>query len=131
MQRAIIITVLAIVCAACSYTPTQPSPFTSPTTQTLSGTVYPSGTTTTWLSVTHAGTLSAALVSAEPATVLGMSLGMLSGGHCDPLQRTDAHPGSGPQIVMATEAGMYCLEVSDLGSAPLSGVTYSVSVGFY
>jgi hypothetical protein len=24
----------------------------------------------------------------------------------------------------------YCVEVSDLGSAPLSGVTYSVSVAF-
>jgi len=84
-----------------------------------------------WVTTTQAGTLSVALTSAQPAVTLGLSLGVLGGGHCEQLQRADAQPGSGPQIATAAEAGTYCVEVSDLGSAPLSGVAYSISVGFH
>jgi hypothetical protein len=84
-----------------------------------------------WLTTTQVGMLVVNLTRAQPVVTLGLSLGVLTGGHCQQLQRVDVQPGSTPQIVAAAEAGMYCVEVSDLGSVPLSGVTYSVSVGFH
>jgi hypothetical protein len=84
-----------------------------------------------WVTTTQAGTLSVALTSAQPAMALGLGIGTLSGGHCEQLQHADVQPGPVPQVVTAAEAGTYCIDVADLGSAPLSGVEYSVSVGFH
>ena len=132
MKRLLVITVvLLVLSSACSYTPTLPSPFTSPTTQVLDGTVYPTGTTTMWLTTTVAGTLRVTLTSAEPGPVtLGLGLGALSGGRCETQMRVDAQPGPTPQITTAADAGTYCVEVSDLGSVTESGVNYSISVEF-
>lgn len=122
---------LTTLSVACSYTPTTSSPFTSPATQVLTGTVYPTGRTTLWLTTTQAGTLSVSLTDAEPpAITLGLALGVLKPHEkkCDLITQARVQPGSKPQITAQAGAGTYCVEVSDTGVVALSGAPFSVTV---
>jgi len=126
---AIGVALLAAIDGGCSYTPTAPAPFALQTTQVLTGSVYPDGTTTMWLTTRESGTLSITLTSTEPGPVaLGLALGILAGGHCEQREHVNARPDSVPQIAASTETGTYCVEVSDLGSVTQSGVKYSLQV---
>jgi hypothetical protein len=90
---------------------------------------YPSGTTTLWLADIQSGTIEIDLVNTDPGpAVVGLGFGVLSGGSCTRQVYVEALPSGSPQIASKIQGGTYCIDVSDLGSVGLSGVTFSIQV---
>ena len=105
---------------------------TSPATEIFTSIVSPQGTATHSFSAATAGTISVTLTTAgpPPTIVMGLGLGVpnpaTSG--CSLTTSVNTAAGSTPQITRAADAGMYCIAILDLGHAPPTGVSFSITI---
>jgi hypothetical protein len=123
---------LPLVLIGCSYDPAPPSPLPSSGSQVLRGIVYPGGTTTVWVQPQREGTLNVALTEESPAGVpLAVAFGGPTGaeGKCETDNPVNISSGSAPQPVVAETAGLFCIDVTDIGFVKSnSGVSFGLTV---
>jgi hypothetical protein len=108
------------------------TPSATPTTDTFSGNLAPSGALVFTFSVGTAGSVAVTLTAVSPATTspLGLGIGQsASDGSCTVANSTSgATAGGSPQLSANENPGNYCVKVSDAGSlATTSAVTVTVS----
>jgi hypothetical protein len=123
---------LSALFIGCSYDPAPPSPLPSSGSQVLRGTVYPGGTTTVWVQPQREGTLSLSLTEESPAGVpLSVAFGGPTGaeGKCETDHPVNMDTTSAPQPALAETAGLFCIDVSDIGFVKSnSGVSFGLTV---
>jgi len=130
-----IVAASALVLTGCSSndnnsTPTTPSTPTGPVTQTMSSIIYPQAVITHGFTTDTSGSITVTLTSASPSIVLGLGLGIMnpSAPGCSLTTAVNTAPGSSPQIQINADQGVYCATVFDVGNAPSTGASYSISV---
>jgi hypothetical protein len=122
------IAVLTIT-SGCGSNLTPLSPLTPAATQVLQGRVYPDGTTRLWVTAPQPGTVTLDLTSVDGSIALGLAFGVLVDGACG-AERVAVRAGTIPQITETVNAGTFCVDVSDIGGVPLSGVAFSIDAHF-
>jgi len=128
-SRISIAVVSVVLLAECGHDITGPNTIAGSADTVFSGTVYPDGHTRWLFSMTSAATVAFSLVKADPPVRLGMSFGAFIAGGCSVTDEVEAAPGSAaPQISAAVDVGEKCIEVFDLGTVPVSGVSFSVRI---
>jgi hypothetical protein len=120
---------VVMIVTGCDAGLTPLSPLTPASTHVLEGRVYPGGTTRLWVTTPQPGTVSLDLMSVDGSIPLGVGFGEFIDGACGET-RVAVRPGSDPQITKAVNAGTFCVDVSDVGGVPLSGVGFSIDVHF-
>lgn len=136
MRRSIAFLPVALVAvtltaAACDDNNTPPTPTTptNPTivTETFTGTVNPNGAVTHSFNTESSGTLSATLVSVNPASRIGLSLGTWNGISCK-IEIANDNAQMGVTVTgTASALGSFCARIYDVG-ALTGNVTYEVRV---
>jgi len=118
---------VAIMVTACDSNITGPNTMTPIGTGVFSGRVYPDGRTRWFVELLGAGGVTLSLDKAEPSVKLGLVFGALEGTACMVIGEVEATAGSGA-IEANVTPGQKCIEVFDLGAAPLSGVSVSLTL---
>jgi hypothetical protein len=110
--------VVALGVAACSDSPTSPTdsedaPITTPVTVTFTGVVGPGGTASRSFTAQFAGTAVASVGAINPATALGVGLGIprADGTGCLLARSATATDGAAAQITARVDAGLFCAQV--------------------
>jgi hypothetical protein len=121
---------LTVAVAACGSTPTSPTTATTTTTPTTStqlfeGAIGVGESSFYSFTVTQGGTFTATLASLSlfgrtPALAVPIRLGVgiPSGQGCAVTQYADTPPGLTPQFTTTLAAGIYCVNISDVGTLP-------------
>jgi hypothetical protein len=133
---AVALLALAAFGAACgnsNSTTTAPSTTSSPTTETLNGSMAPKGQAIRTFTATQAGTVSVTLASAGPPStiVLGLGVGIEStttGDICQFSRTVNTPAGTTPQITVSVDAGKYCAGTYDIGNVGTAGITVAITV---
>jgi hypothetical protein len=123
---------MAAGCGGSSSTPSVLAPTGTLVTDTFSGTVQPGGVDFNPFTITTGGTVNITLVSAgpPPTITMGIGVGTPSGtGTCALLSgdSTVAPASSTAQLSGSLSAGLYCVEVVDVGNAA-GPIAYTVTV---
>ena len=126
---------IALLCTACgndTSTPTTtPTPPAGPGTEMMNAVMAPGGTAVRTFTASAAGTVTVALNSTSPTTVVGLGIGIPGAafGGCDMTTtlNTSGGPGS-PQITAPVGAGDFCAGAFDIGTVGSSGVLVSVTI---
>jgi hypothetical protein len=105
------------------------SPLTPASTHVLQGRVYPGGTTRLWITTPQPGRVSLALTSVDDSIAVGLALGERVEGVCRG-EPVSVRASSTPQITASVNAGTFCVDVSDVGGVPSSGVAFSIDAHF-
>ncbi|MFI5184366.1 MAG: hypothetical protein ACHQNV_08210 [Vicinamibacteria bacterium] len=102
---------------------------TTPTTDTFTGTLLPSGSITYDVTVKGNGELDLSITSLTPQTTItvGLAIGVSASGGCSPL--TNAENAKVGSILPAeVTPGQYCVAVYDVGNVLNPGDTFTISV---
>lgn len=92
--------------------------------------MYPSGTTTLWLTTGSPGTFTLSLTSIDPVIPVRLGFGTLSGGSCEQDAHVDLSAPGNAQLVRGVDPGTFCVEVSDRGAAGLAGSKFLITADF-
>ncbi len=104
---------------ACTDTPTSPTEVADASKQPFSSLLVPKGTAARAFTVSTRGTVSVTLSSTTPAgTVVGLGVGIprANGAGCSLSQSQETVAGPLPQITVTAEAGLYCVQIFDVGT---------------
>ena len=125
----------ALLSAGCGNDTTTPATTTptktSPVTETFTSIVSPLGAVSRSFTMTDAGTISVTLATAgpPPTVVMGLGLGYaVSPGGCSLTTVVNTAAGPSPQITTTADAGDYCVAILDVGNAPKTGISFSISI---
>lgn len=127
---------LALLVTACgnnSNSPAKPTqtPADPTTTERYVATIGVGGSGFYSFSVSKYGTVNVTLTAVsgidDPATQLGLGLGVPSGFDCNASTTANASAGTTPQLTTTSEIGVYCVRVYDVGNltAPM---TFDVTI---
>ena len=121
MLRVLLVLPLAL-CAGCTKyfeTPTSSTTTTTatPDLSTFSSRVLRGGFASRSFTLASAGTIQATLTDVTPPVPVGLGVGIpqSDGGGCNVTQSVETTAGTSPQIVIAADAGTYCVKVFDVG----------------
>ena len=126
---------MALLCTACgndtstaSTTPTPPP--AGPGTEMMNAVMAPGGTAVRTFTASAAGTVTVALNSTTPTTVVGLGIGIPGAafGGCDMTTTLNTTGGGAPQITAQVGAGDFCAGTFDIGTVGSGGVLVSVTI---
>src|SRR5262245_34057092 len=125
---ALVLAVFAASCGGNDASPTVPSAPTNPGTESWSGVLSPGGATSRSFNLSAAGTITVTLTDVGTAVGLGVGLPRVTGGGCRLGVTVTATAGTTPQISTPADAGLYCVQVFDLGTLR-DPVGFAVKIG--
>ena len=102
----------------------------STVTETVSSFVAIQGATSHSVPLSQAGTISVALTSVTPSTVVGLGVGIPNpgGSGCRLSASLDAAAGTVPQVTVAVDGGTYCVQIFDSGGLTGLGASFSMTI---
>lgn len=107
-----------------------PAPRSSPVTETFQGTLPLQGSVWRLVTAIQAGSLTAVLSgSDQPATEVGLALGLRNGNTCLVTRDVIAPAGASPRLSLAVDEGDYCVKVWDPGRLQ-SQLAFTVTVTY-
>jgi hypothetical protein len=127
---------IVLLCTACSNDTTTPAtttpPPAGPGTETMNAIMAPGGTAVRTFTASAAGTVTVTLNATNPATVVGLGIGVpgTAAGGCDMTSTVNASGGAAPQITASVGAGDFCAGTFALGTSPIgpNGVIVLVTI---
>jgi hypothetical protein len=126
-----LVLIAAAACGGSSSSPAVLTPTGTTTTDTFNGIVSVGGVSINNFTITVGGAVSVTLLSAgpPPTITMGLGIGTPSAGTCALLSggSTLTTPGTTAQLSGNLAAGLYCVEVVDVGNAA-GPISYTVSV---
>jgi hypothetical protein len=128
---ALVLMALAAACGGSSGSPAVLTPTGTTTTDTFNGIVTVGGVSFNNFTIAVGGTVNVTLLSAgpPPTITMGLGIGTPSSGTCALLSggTTTTTPGTTAQLTGTLAAGVYCVEVVDIGNAAVP-ISYTVAV---
>jgi hypothetical protein len=131
-RRGLAILLLAVTAAACDdEIPTAPTPPATTVTETFSGTVTQSGSSTHQFAVATGGAVTATLktIGSDNTLVVSFALGSWTGTACSVVLVNDAATGGAVLSGTMTAAGTLCARIGDVGNiAAGNTAAYTIEV---
>lgn len=119
MIKRTIAALLACLAVGCGDTGsvTAPSTTTSPVTTTFASALAYRGAASRAITTSTAGAVKVTLTSfGDGSTVVGLGVGIPATSACTLSRSIVTLPGSEPQLVVAADAGAYCVQLFDVGA---------------
>jgi hypothetical protein len=128
MRRWLPVIVLAAT-AACAGTPTSPTTTpAAPVTETFSSMLAARGASSRTFTLTLRGAITVTLTSVDPATAVGMGIGIAGGTpSCALTKSAVVAPGATLQLSETADAGNYCAEIYDPGTV-VDHISFSMTI---
>jgi len=127
LDRFLVLVAAVAMIVACDVNITGPRTIPPNGTGVFSGKVYPNGRTRWFVEVLGPSRVTVRLDRVDPPVKVGLLFGALDGTECVATEEVETTVGA-EAIEADVAPGQKCIEVFDLGAAPLSGVSVSLTL---